>query len=74
MVTKLDRVVLIYLHAIAAPRPAMHDEIGWSALADELDRKRFAVLDTLIKKPRYAGRTGKKEWRAKANPHRPPGL
>lgn len=72
MITRLDRVVLAYLHALAAPVPARHDENAWCARADELDRKRFAVLDALIRKPRYAGRTGRDLWRSTANPHRPP--
>jgi hypothetical protein len=72
MVTKLDRAVLVYLHALAAPCPAKHDDTAWAAKIDELDRKRFAVLDTLIRKPRYSGRRGRDMWRSKQNPHRPP--
>lgn len=72
MVTKLDVTVVAYLRALAAPAPARHDETAWAARLDGLDRKRFAVLDTLIRKSRYSGRTGRDTWRSKQNPHRPP--
>ncbi len=72
MITKLDIAVVAYLRALASPAPARNDEIAWSARADELDRKRFAVLDLLIRKPRYSGRTGRDVWRSRLNPHRPP--
>lgn len=77
MITKLDKTVIAYLRALGATPPDRHDESGWSAYLDGLDRARFAVLDTLIRKPRYAGLHGRSGhgrhvWRNKGNPHRPP--
>jgi hypothetical protein len=77
MITKLDKVVVAYLRALGATQPARHDEAAWAAYLDGLDRARFRVLDTLIRKPRYARHAGLSShgraiWRNKANPHRPP--
>lgn len=77
MVTKLDRSVIRYLRALGATPPARNDEIAWGAYLDGLDRARFEVLDTLIRKPRYSRLVGRSQhgrhvWRNKGNPHRPP--
>lgn len=72
MVTKLDVAVLRYLRSLGAPLPPRHDEAALAAYLDRIDRERFAVLDTLIRKPRYSGRAGRDVWRSKQNPHRPP--
>lgn len=77
MITKLDVAVIRYLRALGAPRPARHDESGWAAYLDGLDRLRFEVLDVLIRKPRYArsgglSPEGRQFWRTRDNPHRPP--
>lgn len=77
MITKLDRVVINYLRKLGSTPPAQHDQAGWATYLDGLDRARFAVLDTLIRKPRYRrswglSKHGRQVWKNKGNPHRPP--
>lgn len=67
MVTKLDRAVTRYLHALTVPAPK--DD---GAIAAHLDRLRFAAPDLLIRRQRYSGLNGRCAWFSKRNPHRPP--
>jgi len=77
MITKLDRVVIRYLHVLGRPNPSHKDEAAWMRRMDELDRARFAVLDAIVRKARYSrlkgqAQAGRKLWRTKSNLHRPP--
>lgn len=70
MITKLDRAVTRYLHALTLPVPKDDDAIA--AHLDHLDRLRYAALDLLIRRQRYSGLNGRRAWFRKSNPHRPP--
>ncbi len=77
MITKLDIAVIRYLRALGGRRPDRNDDTAWAAYLDGLDRLRFEVLDVLIRKPRYArsgglAPEGRRLWRTRDNPHRPP--